>query len=126
MSIQLTPEQLQILQHSRGVDEYGKGRPYRNHFVTGPGSADWDNCQKLVEFGYMAIGRKPSEITGGDWGFFVTPAGDKAIYDQSPKPPKLSRAKRRYQDYLDFADAGGGTFREYLQYLKNQKNRSVV
>lgn len=29
---------LNILQHSLGLDEYGRGTPYRNHFVTGEGS----------------------------------------------------------------------------------------
>ena len=35
---------LHILQHSLGLDKYGDGNQYRNHFVTGPGSTDFDDA----------------------------------------------------------------------------------
>ena len=49
----MTPEQLHILQHSLGLDEYGRGTMYRNHFVTGEGSLDHPHCVALVEAGLM-------------------------------------------------------------------------
>ena len=31
----MTPEQLHILQHALGVDKFGLGEQYRNHYVGG-------------------------------------------------------------------------------------------
>lgn len=47
----MNPEQLQILQHSLGVDQYGHGQQYRNHFCAG--GADEAICRELVAMGYM-------------------------------------------------------------------------
>jgi hypothetical protein len=54
----------------------------------------------LVEAGYMGV-RKNHPLAGGDDGFWVTEAGKRAAVENSPSPPKLSRAKQRYQDWLD-------------------------
>lgn len=56
---------LHILQHGLGLNAYGQGGPYRNHFVTGPGSADHDHCLALVSAGLMTR-REGSALTGGD------------------------------------------------------------
>jgi hypothetical protein len=65
---------LHILRHSIGLDNNGKGAPYRNHFATGPGCKDFDNCNQLVEMGYMQdLGVK--EIWGDLHCFVVTPEG---------------------------------------------------
>ncbi|MEY2151150.1 hypothetical protein AB7849_09545 [Rhodanobacter sp. 115] len=97
-------EHLHILQHSLGVDRYGQGKQYRNHFVTGKGSKDFDGCMALVDAGLMT--RRPGNaITGGDDFFHVTPEGVDFVALQSPAAPKLTRSQRRYQEWLD-ADCG--------------------
>jgi hypothetical protein len=91
---------LHILQHSLGVDEFGRGRQYRNHFVTGEGSIDHPHCMALVEMGLMTK-HAGSALTGGDDLFHVTEAGRRYVVEHSPAPPKLSRSKSRYREYLE-------------------------
>jgi hypothetical protein len=60
----MNPKLLHILQHSLGLDEYGRGTFYRNRFVTGEGSTDHPLCMELVALGYMK--RFPAvELFGG-------------------------------------------------------------
>lgn len=102
-------ELLHILQHSLGVDQYGQGRQYRNHYC-----GDGDQCRKLVDLGYM-IEHRASELSGGDPVFTVTSAGKDAVVLESPAPPvvpKLTRSQRRYREFLR-ADYGG-SFAEFL------------
>jgi len=93
----MNQELLRILQHSLGVDKYGNGVQYRNHYVAG--GEDIAMCRELVGMGYMKEGQ-PSELTGGDPLFMVTRAGKEAVSTESPEPPKLTRGQRRYQAYL--------------------------
>lgn len=65
---------LHILQHSLGLDHFGKGRQYRNHFVTGAGTDDHSACIALVNQGLMTR-RAGSELSGGYDVFHVTAAG---------------------------------------------------
>jgi hypothetical protein len=111
-------EQLHILQHALGLDEYGRGTMYRSHFVTGEGSKDHADCMALVEAGYMGV-RKNHPLAGGDDGFWVTEAGKLAAVANSPAPPKLSRSKQRYLDYLA-ADCSM-TFIEYCRYKTRRR-----
>lgn len=106
-------KQLHILQHSLGLDEYGRGTMYRSHFVTGEGSDDHADCMALVEAGYMGV-RKNHPLAGGDDGFWVTEAGKRAAVANSPAPPKLSPSKQRYQDFLDYD--GSMSFIEYAKW----------
>lgn len=69
--------QLHILQHALGLNPAGQGNSYRNHFVTGEGSTDYDNCIALVESGHM-MRRNGSPLTGGDDLFIVSDAGKVA------------------------------------------------
>ena len=111
----MTPEQLQILQHSLGVDQYGRGRRYRNCFVTDPDCTDGKACQSLVTLGYMQSRGNGGELTGGMFVYTVTDDGVEAMLRESPAPPQvtpMTRSKRRYQEYLD-ADSGL-TFKEWL------------
>jgi hypothetical protein len=78
----MTSEQLQILQHSLGLDEYGRGKMYRNHFVTGEGSTDHPACMALTEAGLMRR-RANVEMYGGSDIFFVTDEGKKAVIAES-------------------------------------------
>jgi hypothetical protein len=98
---------LHILQHSLGVNQYGQGNQYRNHFVTSKGSKDYDGCMELVARGLMTR-RAGNALSGGDDVFFVTPAGIDYVALNSPAPPpekKLTRSQRRYRDWVR-ADSG--------------------
>lgn len=115
----MTSKVLHILQHSLGVDEYGRGRQYRNHFVTGPGSDDFGVCQLIASVGLMED-HGPQSMAGGMHCFTVTREGIRCVSKHSPQPPKLSRSKRRYQEFLD-ADSGM-SFGEWLRLLKFRKD----
>lgn len=93
-------EILHILQHSLGVDEYGRGQQYRNHFVTGEGSIDYPICMAAAERGLMRR-RAGNELSGGDDIFHVTDAGKQWMAENSPAPPKLTPGQKRYQAWLD-------------------------
>ncbi len=108
----MTPDQLHILQHALGLDKYGLGESYRNHYVGGA-----EKCRPLVAMGYM-MEMKPRAISGGDPWFIVTPEGKKAVREESPKPKKMNRSQQRFSDYLDFDDAYHCTFKEFLQVQK--------
>lgn len=103
---------LHILQHSLGLDEHGRGRPYRNHFVAGKGHDDFDTCVDLVKRGLMER-RRSTAITGGDDCFIVTYAGRAYVAEHSPLPPKLTRSQRRFQAFLD--EDSGLSFGEWLR-----------
>lgn len=92
---------LHIIQHSLGVDQFGQGNQYRNHFVTGEGSIDHPICMEAVGLGLMEIRRAKYEMYGGDDVFAVTTAGKQWMAENSPAPPKLTRSQKRYRAYLD-------------------------
>jgi len=77
----MNEQQLSILRHSLGLDANGRGRPYRNHFVTGYGSDDFSACRALVAEGLMTH-RRGNELTGGDDLFIVTEAGRAAAVER--------------------------------------------
>lgn len=114
--MKLTAEQLHILQHSLGVDEYCRGRAYRNHYVTGPGCDGFNDCRALADAGLMKDHGKQGELTGGMHCFTVTDAGRAAVREQSPQPPKLTAGQRRYREFLD-ADCGV-SFGEWLKFRR--------
>jgi hypothetical protein len=112
----VTPEQLQILQHALGVDEYGRGDQYRNHFCAG--GADVLICRELVSLGYMEEWPKVEWIPY--FMFSVMESGKAAMLAASQQPPKSSRGQKRYLEFLNWKDAGGGSFREFLAARKVQ------
>lgn len=91
---------LHVLQHALGLDCYGQGASYRNHFVTGPGSADHAACLELVASGLMTRSAG-SLISGGMDVFNVTSAGRAHVCNSSPTPPRKTRSQLRYARYLD-------------------------
>ncbi|MDQ5988409.1 MAG: hypothetical protein CSYNP_04169 [Syntrophus sp. SKADARSKE-3] len=119
----MEPELLHILQHSLGLDQYGNGRQYRNHYVAGSGAVE--NCCALVEAGYMKE-YHPSTLSGGDPVFTVTRKGIDAVSLESPIPPKLTRGQRRYKAYL--SSECDETFGEWLKnpYWDQQRKRHGV
>lgn len=102
---------LHVLQHTLGLDGYGQGRQYRNHYVAG--LADVSKCRALVALGYMQE-HPPTELSGGDPIFVVTRVGMAAVTRESPKPPKKTRSQIRYLEYLEVADLFDG-FGDYLE-----------
>ncbi|MFA6231013.1 MAG: hypothetical protein WC617_12710 [Rhodanobacter sp.] len=99
----LIAAQLHILQHALGVDQYGQGAQYRNHFVTGKGSNDFDACMALVDNTGLMTRTPGNAITGGDDLFRVTPKGVDHVALHSPAPPpepKLTRSQKRYREWL--------------------------
>jgi len=104
--------QLEILQHSLGVDQYGRGRQYRNYYVASAGHHSWTELLALVAAGLMGL-RPGNAISGGGDVFFVTPAGRDYVAAHSPKPPKLTASQRRYRAFL--AEDSGLLFGEWLK-----------
>lgn len=118
----MNPKQLHILQHSLGLDQYGRGTFYRNHFVTGEGSKDHADCMSLVDLGFMSV-RRNHPLSGGADCFWVTEEGKRAVADERPAPPKLTKGQKRYRDYLD-ADCSM-SFIEYLRY-RGRRDRGAA
>jgi hypothetical protein len=112
----MTKEQLHVLQHSLGLDEYGQGKMYRNHFCAG--GEDEQKCRALVEMGYMH-----QHATTQMLPYFncsVTEAGKEAVKRESPKPPKLTRGQKRYREFLN-ADSG----LSFIEWLRGQREYSA-
>jgi len=107
----MTTEALHILQHSLGVDQYGLGTQYRNHFCTGERCKDWNLCNELVQAGFMED-RGVHSLSGEDHVFVVTESGKRAMTENSPTQPKLTRSQKNYIEFLDFD--GGISFHEWL------------
>jgi len=114
-------ELLHILQHSLGVDQYGQGNQYRNHFATGPGGKDFDRCLELAAMGMMQdLGSR--EAWGKMHCFIVTPHGVDAVALESPRPPRLSRSKERYRRYMEISDCFE-SFKHFLGYEEAMRKR---
>ncbi len=108
----MTTKQLEVLQHALGVDQFGRGEMYRNHFCAG--GSDEDTCRELVALGYMET------FTRSYLPYYnctVTESGKAAMLAASPKPPKLTRSQQRYLRYLNRAD----THATFGEWLKNQR-----
>ena len=122
----MTPRQLEIIQHALGCDKYGKTQyrdvpahpdyfPYhRNHFCAGGG--DESDCRALVELGFMQKHKRTEWLPY--FNCSVTPAGIKAMRDESPAPPKKTRSQLQFEEYRNCEDAFGWTFREFLRISK--------
>lgn len=111
----ITRAQLEILQHSLGLDEYGRGREYRNFFCAGGG--DEDVCRELVALGLMKQHRTTEVYPY--YNCSVTDAGKQAVRDQSPAPPKLTRSQRRYRQFMD--SGAGDCGYSFGDWLKSRK-----
>lgn len=108
----MSAEQLHILQHSLGVDKYGQGQMYRNHFCAGGG--DEGICRQLITLGYMRQHRTTGVFP--DFNCSVTEKGKAAMRSESPRPPRLTRGQKRYLQFLN-ADSGE-SFGEWLKRRK--------
>lgn len=117
---------LHILQHSLGLDQYGRppeGRKpccdddfpncYRNNYCIGPNSPDFSVLRDLVSAGLMTD-RGAQSIYGGMHVFHVTQAGYDAVKQHSPRSPRLTKAQRRWRHFREVREAWGLSFKEYL------------
>lgn len=111
----MTTEQLQILQHALGVDQYGQGTMFRDYFAAG--DDDEPICRELIALGYMR--QVATTAVFQDFNCRVTTEGKAAMREASPKPPKLSRSQQRYRAFLK-ADTGW-SFREWLRWEKERR-----
>ncbi len=118
--MKLTAQQLHILQHSLGCDEYGRRRKGsdRNRYVIGPGGDSFDACRLLTDNGLMTD-TGPRVGCGGMHLFYVTDKGRKEMFAQSQVPPRLKRSAKRYLEYLD-ADSG----LSFGEWLKTKRRKS--
>ena len=116
-----TEEELEVMQHSLGCDEFGQGQQYRNHFVYDPERSYGLICESLVAKGLMTRGRK-DELTGGSQCYHVTDAGKAVMASESKLPPAQTASQRRYAAFLD--EDSGLTFREWLSYQKHRKQHA--
>lgn len=105
----LFPDQLAILQHAYGADQYGRGGGHRRVFCAG--GNDVIVCAELVTMGLMRSFGSPHLPY---FNCIITDAGVEAMRQASPAAPKRTRAQLRYRRFLSWRDAFGGTFREFL------------
>lgn len=103
---------LHVLQHSLGVDEYGRGEMYRNYFCTGAGTVDYPVCMEAVRRELMSPPRPGGKIYGDMDFFYVTELGKAYVRSFSPVAPVISRSKRRYARFLAYD--GSLSFRDFL------------
>lgn len=111
---EVTPHQLSILHHALWVDQYGRGKMYRDHFAAGPD--DEHVCRELIALGYMR--QVATTRLFPDFNCRVTDEGRSAVRQQSPVPPKLSRSKQRYDAFLNHDS--GLKFGEWLRCYGNK------
>lgn len=119
MSDGLTKTQLHYMQHALGLNDYGQGRWYRNHFVSGPECDSWEALCQLVELGLMKRHEPRALFGGGDsYCFVVTEEGKRHVREHSPAPPRLSRSAERYRRWL--RSEVGMPFGEWLRLAKDR------
>lgn len=88
----MNEKQIALARHALGLSER-RNVSYRNHFVTGLGSADYDEWEAMVKAG-DANWRAGTPLSGGDPVFFLTRAGaEKALrpgdtLDPADWPPR--------------------------------------
>lgn len=87
----ITPAQLHILQHSLGLDQYGRGTFCRNYFATGSDCDDYPECLALCGQGLLRDSGQHRDSTMHT--FYVTEQGLEYVVAHSPAKPKRRKAK---------------------------------
>lgn len=72
--IALTKNEIQIINHSLGLDY--KGKSFRNYFYTEEGTEDYPLCESLVNKGLM---KKTKSIISPGYYYYVTDEGKKWV-----------------------------------------------
>jgi hypothetical protein len=117
-AIILTPDQLHVLQHSLGVDKHGRGEHYRNRYVCDAGNPV---IGSLVASGLMEDWGAKSIASGMHW-YVVTDDGKRAMFAQSPPPPKLTRSQQRWKRFVESGALDcGWSFPEWLKTEEGRK-----
>jgi hypothetical protein len=116
----LSPAQLHVLQHSLGVDGFGRGNHYRNRYVCDPGNPE---IESLLALGLMEdVTRQVRTSMDGMHCYVVTDAGKRAMFANSPRPPKLTRSEKRWARFVDSgAKEVGWSFPEWLKTEEGRK-----
>lgn len=73
----LSKSESHVIRHSLGLTY--KDKPYRNHFVAGPGHADEHTLNSLVSKGLMVKRPDPFDEVNGNFVYHVTDEGKAAI-----------------------------------------------
>lgn len=79
----MNTDQLDLARHALGLPNKQR-KSYRNHFVTGPGSLDYDNWQAMVAAG-EATRRAGNALTGGDDLFRLTILGARRAVGENER-----------------------------------------
>lgn len=109
-------QKLQILQHSMGLDQFGRGTKYRNRFVSGPGHHDQSSIDEMVRDGLMAVTNvSPGLLGEGGACYHVTRAGEAFIDANSPKPTKKTKSQERGARWREYGDRFD-SFRDFLRW----------
>ena len=114
-------QKLHIIQHSLGLDQFGQGTFYRNHFVSDLGCDNYQILLSLVDDGLMTENKhlSGSDLTGGGSCFYVTEKGRLWVIENSPNPPKISKAKERYRRFLEY----GECFESFIAFCRHDARK---
>lgn len=117
--MKLTPEQIDIIRHTLGCDQFGNGE-YRNYFAAGQTGKDHQTFEEFVGLGIAVKNpRFPSEISGGSDVYHITGWGKDLFLSQCPKPLRKTRAQLKYEKWIE--EDSGRTFAEFLGIKRKQK-----
>ncbi len=114
----LTPQELHVLCHALGRDDYallpaGRVDEYRNHYDPGKEPPDEvvEMMDKLVEAGLLQ-----RYVCIGGWLMYrVTDEGRRQAIKQAPPAPRQTQAARRYRKWQSTRDAHGLSFGQWLR-----------
>lgn len=80
----MSPEQRRLARHALGLTDSRRKVSYRNHFVTGEGSTDYEAWKAMVAAGH-ATRRAGNALTGGDDLFRLTRTGAQLALNRGEK-----------------------------------------
>lgn len=81
--MEVTVEEQHIIRHSLGLNY--KKVSFRNHFVSGSGSSDYEHLESLVSKGLMVKRPDPFDEVNGNFVYHVTEAGAAAVQGELPR-----------------------------------------
>lgn len=108
--------QLAILQHSLGLNEFGEGSFFRNHFVVGPYGSDRENIKCLVNQSFMEKSPVLGALIGEDSEcFHVTALGIDFVKKKSPTRARKTKSQQRGARWREYGDCFD-SFRDFLKW----------